>query len=118
MKIKNTTILIFLSYLFFFTEAAFAITVQEFKLICNASNTEKISCDEHPMINAYIGGGLDLVASLDEGTKYLGKLYCEQPETLFDVKTIIRFIERSKQEYDNQNAMFRLVAYLEQHSNC
>lgn len=92
-----------------------ALTVQEFKQICL---TQEADCEEHPAINAYIGGGLDLLASLQEETEYLQRLYCGQPDTLFDAKKIIQFIEQSSKEFEQQNAMLRLVAYFEQQGGC
>lgn len=70
------------------------------------------------MINAYVGGALDLLAVLDEQTNHLAKIYCKRPKELFDVPSIIRFMETKSEQYAADNAMLVLVHYLEKHGGC
>ncbi len=94
---------------------ASALTMSEFKAICESSPAE---CKDHPILQAYVGGALDVVAVLSEETRYLDKLYCEDPSTLFDVKRIIPFMEQHQEEYASRNAMLVLIRYLEEHGGC
>ena len=95
--------------------SATALTMDEFSNICQSSPSE---CSDHPMLQAYVGGALDLLATLDERTDYLKKLYCKEPNKLFDVPTIIRFMEQRSEQYVNDNAMLVLVRYFEEHGGC
>jgi len=94
---------------------ASALTMNQFIRICEAAGKE---CSEHPVLNAYVGGALDLIAMLDEETDYLADVYCEPPETLFDVPAIIRYMETHRSEYATRNAMLVLIRYLEEHGGC
>ncbi|MEE9346321.1 MAG: hypothetical protein V3U88_12015, partial [Methylococcales bacterium] len=67
-----------------------ALTMKQVSNICHSSPGE---CSDHPILRAYVGGALDLLATLDERTDYLGKVYCKKPKELFDVPAIIRFME-------------------------
>lgn len=98
-----------------FAPSATALTMEEFSHICRSSPGK---CSEHPVVQAYIGGALDLLATLDEQTDYLKKLYCKEPSILFDVPTIIRFMEQRSEEYAKGNAMLVLVRYFEEHGGC
>jgi len=95
--------------------SASALTMGEFSDICQSA---PVSCTEHPMIRAYVGGALDLLATLDEQTGYLDEIYCVDPSELFDVSTIIGFMARYREAYETRNAMLVLVRYLEQNGGC
>ena len=95
--------------------SATALTMKQVSDICHSSSDE---CSEHPIIRAYIGGALDLLATLDEQTDYLGKVYCKKPKELFDVPAIIRFMELRSEQYATDNAMLVLVRYFEEHGGC
>ncbi|MEM9622582.1 MAG: hypothetical protein AAF993_13090 [Pseudomonadota bacterium] len=57
-----------------------ALTVDELLLACERDGRP---CAQIPWIQAYLGGGFDLIASLDEKTEYLEQIYCLAPEDLF-----------------------------------
>lgn len=92
-----------------------ALTMKQFLEICHSSTSE---CSDLPVIQAYIGGALDLLATLDDKTDYLGKLYGKQPIDLFDVPSIIRFMELRSEQYASDNAMLVLVRYFEEQGGC
>lgn len=92
-----------------------ALTVDQFTEICDSIEA---NCTEHPLLQAYVGGALDLIAVLDEETEYLQKIYCDAPENLFKVPNIIRYIEANKTRYADRNAMLLVVRYLEENSGC
>ena len=95
--------------------SATALTMKQVSDICHSSSGE---CSSHPIIRAYVGGALDLLATLDEQTDYLGKVYCKKPKELFDVPAIIRFMELRSEQYATDNAMLVLVRYFEEHGGC
>lgn len=95
--------------------SASALTMKQFSDICHSSADE---CSNHPIIQAYVGGALDLLATLDERTDYLEKLYCKNPKELFDVPIIIRFMAQRSEQYMQDNAMLVLVRYFEEHGAC
>ena len=92
-----------------------ALTMKQFSDICHSSRSE---CRNHPIIQAYVGGALDLLATLDEQTGYLRKVYCKETKALFDVPTIIRFMEQRSEQFSTDNAMLVLVRYFEEHGGC
>jgi|GEM_PF-1638429 len=92
-----------------------ALTVEQFSDICDAAPGE---CSDHPMLQAYVGGALDLLATLDEQTGYLGKLYCKEPKALFDVPVIIHFMQAHRDGNDSRNAMLLVVRYFEENGGC
>jgi len=94
---------------------AVALTMKQFSDICHSSPGE---CSDHPIIQAYVGGALDLLATLDEQTGYLGKVYCKETKALFDVPAIIPFMEQRSEQYATDNAMLLLVRYFEEHGGC
>jgi len=94
---------------------ATALTMNQFSDICHSSPGE---CSDHPIIRAYLGGALDLLATLDERTDYQGKVYCKKPKELFDVSAIIRFMELRSEQYATDNAMLVLVSYFEEYGGC
>jgi len=114
---KNKLIIIFgfpLASLYMASAAA-ALTMTDFITICES--TDK-TCDEHRILQAYVGGSLDLIAALDEETEYLDKVYCKEPKNLFDVSRIIKFMESHQVEYAQKNAMLLVIRYLEENGGC
>jgi len=101
--------------LLLYPPTAAALTMKQFSDICHSSSSE---CSDHPIIQAYVGGALDLLATLDEQTDYLGQVYCKETKTLFDVSAIIRFMEQRSEQYTTDNAMLVLVRYFEEHGGC
>ncbi len=94
---------------------AVALTMNQFTTICAAHAGE---CSEHPLLQAYVGGALDLIAMLDEETDYLQSVYCKPTSTLFDVDAIIRYMTRHAEDYAQKNAMLLLIRYLEEQGGC
>ena len=94
---------------------ASALTMKQVSEICHLSPSQ---CSDHPIIRAYIGGALDLLATLDEQTHYLGKVYCKNPKDLFDVPKIIHFMEQQSEQYATDNAMLVFIRYFEKHGGC
>lgn len=92
-----------------------ALTMEQFSRICDSVPG---NCSNHPVLQAYVGGALDLLATLDEDTRYLGQLYCKEPKALFDVPTIVRFMQVHQDEYATRNAMLLLVRYFEDNGGC
>lgn len=97
------------------TPSASALTMKQVSDICHSSTGQ---CSDNPIIQAYIGGALDLLATLDERTDYIKKVYCKNPKQLFDVKAIIRYMEQRSKQYAQDNAMLVLVRYFEEHGGC
>lgn len=94
---------------------ASALTMEQFSHICESAPGE---CSDHPVLQAYVGGALDLLATLDEETRYLKKLYCKEPKELFDVPAIIRFMQAHREGYATRNAMLLVVRYFENNGGC
>lgn len=94
---------------------AVALTIDQFAAIC-ASHT--VECSDHPLLQAYVGGALDLIAMLDEQTDYLGEVYCREPSVLFDVPAIIVYLHAHRTEYAGKNAMLLVIRYLEKEGGC
>lgn len=92
-----------------------ALTMKQFSDICHSSSGE---CSDHPVIQAYVSGALDLLATLEERTDYLGKVYCKKPKELFNVSVIVRFLELRSEQYTTDNAMLVLVRYFEERGGC
>lgn len=92
-----------------------ALTAAQFSSICDSAPGE---CSDHPTLQAYVGGALDLLATLDEETDYLDKLYCKEPKELFDVPAIIRFMQEHREGYAKRNAMLLVVRYFEEKGGC
>lgn len=101
--------------LVFFANSTFALTQQQFADICA---THPGDCGEHQVLQAYVGGALDLLATLDEQTDYLARMYCGEPAELFDVPKIIRYIEQHGSDDPDNNAMLGMVRYLEAEGEC
>ena len=94
---------------------AAALTAAEFVAICEQVGRP---CAEIPVLQAYVGGALDLVAALDEQTDYLRPIYCKSPELLFDVTAIIEFIANHSAEHAERNAMTLVIRFLEEFGGC
>lgn len=106
-----------LTFLFFslHTPNALALTMKQVSDICESSSSE---CSDHPMIRAYVGGALDLLATLDDRTDYLGKVYCKDQKELYDLQAIIRYMTSRADQYATDNAMLVFVRYFEEHGGC
>ncbi len=115
MHMRKIALLVVLSSFFLIGRPAWALTMNEFANICQSANME---CSEHPLLNAYVGGALDLIAMLDEETDYLDKVYCAPTDELFDVPAIIRYMPKRKDEYGDRNAMLVVIRYLEENGGC
>lgn len=94
---------------------ASALTMDQVAAICAAYDGE---CSEHPILQAYVGGALDLIAVLDEETDYLAEIYCKEPSDLFDVPAIIQYMGKHRVEYAERNAMLLVIRYLEEKGGC
>lgn len=75
-------------------------------------------CDQHPIAQAYVGGALDLLATLQEQTPYLEKLYCAETQDVFVMADIIAFMQQYAEEHGDRNAMMALVMYFEKNGGC
>ena len=98
-----------------FPQSAEALRVGEFMAICAQSGS---ACEDVPVLNAYVGGGLDLVAMLHEETDYIERIYCKDPKVLFDVRAIIRFVEKHQAGNEDKNAMLLVIRFLERYGGC
>ncbi len=92
-----------------------ALTVAGFRQICESAEA---SCESLPVLQAYVGGSLDMIATLDERTEFLGEVYCRPPSELFDVAAIIRYVERAPAADEEANAMSLVVRYLVEKGGC
>lgn len=97
------------------SNSAKALTLAEFNAICAST---AMPCAEIPILQAYIGGAIDLVAMLDEETDYLETLYCVPKSTLLDTTPIIQFMVSHKDERPSRNAMLLLIQYLVENGQC
>ena len=96
-------------------ERAEALTVSGFMDMCRQSGRPR---EEVPILQAYVGGALDLIAVLHEQTDYIEPVYCKDPRVLFDVAAIIGFIEDHSEGNETSNAMLLVVRFLEQYGGC
>lgn len=115
MKRATLIAAILLTALYGFSNTAHALTMAQFSQICTSIKGE---CSEHPLLNAYVGGALDLIAMLDEETDYLAKIYCDKPPNLFDVPRIIRYMQAHSADFAERNAMLVVIRYFEEHGGC
>ena len=99
----------------FYPGRAAALEVGEFTTICASAG---VTCSEVPILRAYVGGALDLVAMLHEETDYVTPIYCKNPQLLFDVSAIIRFIEKHQVGNEHRNTMLLVIRFLEQYGGC
>ncbi len=91
------------------------LTMGQFSSVCKLAKGE---CSENPILQAYVGGALDLMAALNEETEYMQKIYCKKPNELFNTKTIIPYMQSHHDEYAEKNAMLVLIRYLEERGGC
>jgi len=115
MKLRITALSTALIALFTMPGSASALTMNQFVSICESSGR---ACSEHPILNAYVGGALDLIAMLDEETDYLAEVYCKPTKELFKVPEIIRYMEKHAAEYADKNAMLVVIRYFEEQGGC
>lgn len=115
MNLRNLTMSAVLIASSAMSGPAAALTMNQFISICESAD---VACSQHPILNAYVGGALDLIAMLDEETGYLAEVYCRPLEELFDVPGIIRYMEEHQAEYADRNAMLVFIRYLEEHGGC
>ncbi len=92
-----------------------ALTMRQFSQICASVPND---CDNHPIIRAYVGGALDLLATLDEKTDYLARIYCREPAEIFDVSAIIQFMKDKDEQFAAENAMLVFLQYFRKHGGC
>ena len=92
-----------------------AMKISEFSQICASTPAP---CADIPLIRAYVGGALDLLASLDENTEYLTQIYCKPAQELFDAARIIQFMQSHQNENPARNAMVLVIQYMEEESGC
>lgn len=95
---------------------ASALNMVEFMAICESR--PEMECESYPVLQAYVGGSLDMIAMLDEETDYLADVYCVEPRELFDVSRIIQFMEKHARGHGKKNAMLLVIRYLEEHGGC
>jgi len=95
--------------------AANSLTMREFSTVCQKMQT---NCSANPILQAYVGGSLDLLATLDEDTNYFAKLVCNDKRALFKVDAIIEYMLQRKQGYLDKNATLLVVRYMEQYGGC
>ena len=108
------TLVIFTPFLLL-PKDTYSLTMEEFTAICYSI---KGDCTEHPILQAYVGGALDLIATLDEQTNYLTEIYCKKPATLFKVPNVIRYMKKHQEAYASQNAMLLFIRYFEEKGGC
>ena len=97
------------------TPGAQALRVSEFVAICEEA---RMPCKDIPILNAYVGGALDLIAALHEDTDYVEPIYCKDTKQLFDVPAMIKFIETHHDGNENKNTMLVLIEFLETYGDC
>lgn len=112
---KSLFIFLFLCWSLCVAPSASALRVSQFVAICEQA---KMPCEEVPILNAYIGGGLDLIAGLHEDTDYVRPIYCKDTKHLFDVAAIIGFIEEHQAGNENKNTMLLVIRFLETYGDC
>ena len=115
MNIRFWVVTVTLTPLLLLSSAASSLSMEQFTAICQS---QKRACHTYPILQAYVGGALDLIAMLDEETDYLAKVYCKKPAELFDVPKIIRFMEEHQEAYATRNAMLLVIRYLEEKGGC
>ncbi|EPJ49351.1 MAG: hypothetical protein OFPI_25240 [Osedax symbiont Rs2] len=92
-----------------------ALTMKQFMQICHSA---KSKCSQHPVLNAYIGGSLDLFAALQEQNLFKTKDFCANARPHFNVPAIIDHMEKNQAAYANKNAMLSLVSYFKKKGGC
>ena len=94
-----------------------ALKLSEFAAMCEALSGDG-HCSQHQVVQAYVGGALDLVAALGEHTTYLSKIYCRDPREIFDVAKIVDYMLEAPLEDRDSNAMLAVIRYLEEEGDC
>lgn len=94
---------------------ALSLTMTQFKEICLSSEN---ACNEHQLLQAYVGGALDFIAAQDEETDYLQTKLCVDPSSIFDVNRIIDYMIQDHVGYLDKNAMLLLIQYLQENGGC
>jgi hypothetical protein len=102
--------------IFLVSNAANALSVSQFSQLCSQAKPQK--CHEVPLVRAYVGGALDMVASLQESKALATDLVCRPPEDLFEVEQIITYMEKNASEDNKQNAMYLVINYIQKHGGC
>ncbi len=92
-----------------------ALTIDQFQSICRDYQE---NCDQHPTIQAYVGGALDLFATLNENPAYLAEINCAESRKLYNVKKIIEHMQRADVSNGNTNAMTVFIHYFEINKPC
>ncbi|MEM6300581.1 MAG: hypothetical protein AAF749_02500 [Pseudomonadota bacterium] len=98
-----------------FSHVSLALTAKDFFAICASA---EMSCSDHPITQAYIGGALDLMATLDEKTPYLEAPYCRPAKELFKVTDVVDYMKANLRNYESENAMLLFVRFLEDRGAC
>lgn len=111
------THLFFLTVLFFTSSSSSALTTKELLKVCGLKNQP---CHTLPFANAYIGGALDLLGTLQENEQLNLQFSCASPNKLFKVKRILDYIEENQisnenqRFYEDKNAMTLVIKYMEE----
>lgn len=98
-----------------YAQNALPLSIKDFATICDSTT---VPCEELPVMQAYVGGALDLIATLDEKTDYLETIYCEDKSELLKTGPIIDYVMSHKDEMPNRNAMMLLIQYLVEEGGC
>ena len=115
MLLRRLTLPAALCLLLLCPNRAEALTAGQFMQICEQAGVE---CVDVPILNAYVGGALDLVAMLHEQTDYISPIYCKDTKLLFDVPAIIRYVEANAGSNQDDNAMLLVIRFLEEYGGC
>ena len=98
-----------------FVPGSYALTLGEFNQICVSFQR---NCSEHPVVQAYVGGALDLLATLNEREMLVTQPYCKSPDQLFDVAAIVAFLQNRPSIEGRDNAMLGVIRYFENNGGC
>jgi hypothetical protein len=116
MKALNYILIsLVVTFMTFINSKAHALSIDQFKAICSSSTQ---TCVEHPLLQAYVGGALDMVASLTEQTSYLKPFYCREPQDIFDVPSIISYMLTEPYVNGDHNARVLVIRYIEVKGAC
>ncbi|MEM0955356.1 MAG: hypothetical protein AAGI24_14545 [Pseudomonadota bacterium] len=86
--------------------------------LLDACDAAQQPCQNIPWVQAYMGGGFDLIASLQEQTDHLSPVYCTSPRQLFDVPAVAAYLESRREQDGDKNAMLIFVRYLRERGGC
>ncbi|MEE4662161.1 MAG: hypothetical protein V2J89_16950 [Halieaceae bacterium] len=112
---KQTFIALVISLAWLAPQQAMSLTVSELFRACEAAQQP---CAALPWVQAYLGGGFDLIASLQEQTDHLHPVYCKAPRELFQVDALLAYLESQQRDHGDMNAMLVFVRYLEERGGC